>query len=660
MEIEQKVIKTLRKISLEQIYFANSGHSGIALGATNILYAVYKSAKINPQQPNWISRDRIILSAGHGSALLYSVLHLFGFLGIEDLQSFRNFGGLSGHPEITINGVDCSTGALGQGIANAVGMCLAEKFLANKYNDKNKIIDNYTFCICGDGDLMEGISYESASFAGKNKLNKLILLYDANRNTLDSKLSDSFNEDVEMRFKSQGWNVYFADGNNLNEIENAIENAKNSDKPNLIICQTTIGYGSTFADKNLAHSNPFNENSFLAYIRNLGLSEKPFEIDQDVYEFCNNLIIQKQKDYNLWLKCSRSYASKHPKKYRELTKADFNQSIKKIKSIKFKEDVSTRVASNEVLQVVAQNYPNLFGGSADVAEATKAKINDEGYFSPQNLSNRNICFGVREFAMSAICNGLALYSNTILPFASTFLVFSDYAKSSIRMSALMNLKLMYIFTHDSIAVGEDGSTHQPVEQLESLRLIPNLNVFRPSDANETIAGYLLALKSNQPTALILSRQKLPALNCVDLDLAQKGGYVISYEQNKKELHGILIATGSEVELCLKAQKIMQDDGLSIRVISMPCKELFLRQGEKYINKVLREKNRCRLVVEAGATAGWYKLVGLDGAVLGVDDFGETGKQADLYKKFNLTLTEIIKQMDKLIKHNQTIVESIII
>ena len=661
MEIEQEVIKSIRKIGLEQVYYAHSGHTGMVLGATNILYAVFLNAKLTNKEPNWISRDRIVLSAGHGSALLYSVLYHFGFLSLDDIKSFRQFGATTqGHPSVKTCGVDCSTGALGQGLGNAVGLAVAEKFLSSKYNEKMKLIDNYTYCICGDGDLMEGVSYEVSSFAGKNQLNKLIVLYDSNRNTLDGKLDISFNENVKARFEAQNWQVLLVDGNSLDEINQAIKTAQQSEiKPTLIICNTTIGYGSVYADNSIVHGNPFTEETFQKFLDSQDLPTEPYYVSKEVLDFCANLMKEKDKIYQKWLKDYSSFARFHPLKARDLTKSKAEDCAKQLLKVKFKQDTSTREASFLILNELAKIMPNLIGGCADVARSTKVQIQDEGYFSPENYSNRNIAFGVREFAMSTICNGLALYGCGILPFASTLAVFSDYMRSGIRMSALMNLKMLYIFTHDSIGAGEDGATHQPVEQIESFRIMPNVRVFRPCDAKETVAGFRLALKNDAPTLLFLNKYKTPVLQNSSIEGAELGGYVISYESNKKELHGIIIATGSEVHLALQAQKIMQSDGLSIRVVSMPDRELFLKQDKKYQNSVLPKKNKARLVIEAGVDSGWYKIVGLDGMVLGVDDFGESGTRADLYKKFNLTLPNIIKTMDKLIKQNQTIVESII-
>ena len=661
--IEQKIINTMRKLGLNEVVTANSGHTGIILDAAPIVYAIFKSANFTPLVPDWANRDRIVLSAGHGSALLYAALHLFGFLDIEDLKNFRQFGSRTpGHPEISTAGVDASTGALGQGIANAVGLALAEKMLTRYNKPRFNIYDHYTYCLVGDGDLMEGISYESASFAGRYGLNKLIVLYDSNRISLDGRTSMTSNDDIKLRFESCNWNVQIvADGNDCDSILSAIEQAKQSNKPNIIICNTTIGFGSPFADSEKCHSNPFDVATMNETVKKMGLDTEPFKVDEDVYRYCQNLLLPlKNKAYNDWKKLRTRYAIKFPSLSKELS-IDTKKAINKLSSLHFDEALSTRDAGFEILQVVAKNLPNIVGGCADLSKSTKAIIKGSPFFDSEKDSEktgRNIAYGVREHAMGAITNGLALHGEW-LPFCSTFLVFSDYMRYAIRMAAIMKLQEIYVFTHDSIAVGEDGTTHQPVEQIESLRLIPNLNVFRPCDANETVAGYALALASKSPTALILSRQKLPILKGTDTEKAQFGGYVISPERNKKELHGIIIATGSEVELAVEAQKIMEKDGLSIRVVSMPERNLFLRQDKKYIEKVLPSKMKCRLVIEAGTTAGWYKIAGDSGCVLGVDTFGESGKPKELYAKFGLTLPNIVAIMDKLIKENQTIIDSVI-
>lgn len=657
MEIRQKVINTMRALGLNQVVTASSGHTGIVLGAAPLMYSIFASANFNPEDSSWANRDRIVLSAGHGSALLYSALHLFGFLSMEDLQNFRQFGSKTpGHPEITTAGVDVSTGALGQGFANAVGLAFAEKMLEKYNKPKFEIYNHYTYVLVGDGDLMEGISYESASFATKNNLNKLIVLYDSNRISLDGETNITSTENTRERFLACGWNVWeVEDGNDVDAILNCINEAKKSDKPNIIICNTIIGFSSPFANTNKVHSNPFDIVTMNETIKSLGLSAEPFSVEDEVYSHCKALLAQKLTVYNEWKKMRARFGLRYSTSALEI---NTKKAVSKLENVKFKESISTREASHKALQVVAENLPALVGGSADLSKSTLAFIENSDYFSDKTPNGRNIAFGVREHAMGAISNGIALHGE-LLPFCSTFTVFSDYMRYAIRMSAIMSLREIFVFTHDSIAVGEDGTTHQPIEQIESLRLIPNLNVFRPCDANETIAGFKLALISDCPTALILSRQKLPLLNGSNSIEAMKGGYIISPEQNRNELHGIIIATGSEVELAVQAKEIMEKDGLSIRVVSMPDRELFFKQDIKYINKVLPSKMKCRLVVEAGVTAGWYRVAGDDGVVLGIDEFGASGKPKDLYNKFGLTLPNIVKTMDALIKKTQTIVDSVI-
>lgn len=659
MDIQQKTINTMRKLGLNQVLQAKSGHTGIVLGCAPIMYAVYASANINPADPHWFNRDRIVLSAGHGSALLYSAMHLFGFLEIDDLRDFRQIGSkTTGHPEISTAGVDASTGALGQGFSNAVGLALAEKMLQKYNKPKFPLIDHYTYVIVGDGDLMEGISYESASFAGKNGLNKLIVLYDSNRISLDGKTSNAVTEDMILRFQSAGFNVIEVEnGNDYTEILKAIQQAKQSDKPNLIICNTVIGFGSPFADSEKCHSNPFDEESANKVIADLGLNTEPFAVDNDVYEHCQTLINNKLNHYYVWQKLSSKYKLKFGLEWKEIH-FDTKKAVSKLGKMDFKGELSTREIGHKVLNQIAKNLPALVGGSADLSKSTLAYIEDSEYFGSENLNGKNIAYGVREHAMAGISNGLALHGG-VLPFCSTFTVFSDYMRYSIRMSAMMNLKNIFIFTHDSIAVGEDGTTHQPIEQIESLRLIPNLQIFRPADANEVIASYQFALQNEGTTVIILSRQKLPQLENSSIEGTAFGGYIVSPEKNKKELNGIIVATGSEVELAIQAQKAIEKDDLSIRVVSMPNRELFFAQDKKYREKVLPCRMTCRLVVEAGVTAGWYKVAGFDGFVLGIDSFGESGKPVDLYRKFGFTLPNIVKLMDKLIDKNKTKIDSII-
>ncbi|MBQ8761790.1 MAG: transketolase [Clostridia bacterium] len=652
MELEQKVINTMRKIALEEILTANSGHPGVALGGAPILFSIYKSAKICPKNPDWLNRDRIVVSCGHASSLVYSTLHLFGYnVSLEDLKQFRQLGSLTpGHPECNVtNGVDCSTGALGQGFANAVGMAIAEAHLNKKLNKAKNIVNHYTFVMCGDGDLMEGISYESAALAGNLKLNKLIALYDSNNISLDGKLELSSSENVKQRFEACGWQVLLVkDGNNWKSITKAIEKAKLSkEKPTLIICKTVIGYGSKLAGSEKCHGKPFNSEDVMQMCEYFGVSKIQFEIDKDVQDwrdkYAQKGIIEEQK----WHQRVAELKENNKELYNEIWH-DSEKLSKCVNKLKFKEDMATRDAGKIVLNKLAENIPSIIGGSADLVGATKTFIDNSPYMSAINKEGKNIAFGVREHSMAAIANGIALHGG-LKPFVSSFLVFSDYCKYAIRMSALMELPVLYVWTHDSVAVGEDGPTHQPIEQLESLRLIPNHCVIRPADANETAGAYKIAMGENCPVSVVLSRQKLPNIKNSDIDNVAYGGYIISEEQDAKNLDLILIATGSEVSVCIKAQELLEEKGYSVRVVSMPCRELFLKQDKKYQNLVLPKKCNKRISVEAGVTLGWKQIVGDDGITVGIDVFGESGKGSEVMSLYGIDAENIVKIAKKLLK-----------
>lgn len=652
MLVDQKAVNTLRKLSLDQITRAKSGHPGVALGAAPIMYAIFKAgAKYVPNKPDWFNRDRIVLSGGHASSLLYSALHLFGFdLSIRDLKNFRKLNSKTpGHPEYGITpGVDVSTGGLGQGFANAVGFALAEAHIASMYNtDDIKICDHYTFAMCGDGDIMEGVCYESASIAGLLKLNKLIVLYDSNDITLDGSIGFSSNENVVERFKAMGWNVILvANGNDYLPIEKAILKAKKSKtKPTLIICKTTIGYGSELAGSHKCHGTPFNMEQTIGICDKLKVEEVPFEVDYSVSEYCKNVGKKYEKSEEEWVRLKELYKQKYRDKYDELFVKHDKKLCFALDKLEFTKDISTRQASGDILNAIADVEPLLIGGSADLTEATKMVIKKDGFITSTNFNTRNIAFGVREHAMVAISNGMALHGG-LKPFVSTFLVFSDYCKYSIRMSAMMNLPLLYAFTHDSIAVGEDGATHQPVEHIQSLRLIPNLSVFRPADAIETIAGYKFWMLENKPTALILSRQSLPILQGSNIEKALKGGYIVSKEDGGTPKI-VLVATGSEVSLCVEAQKKLQKSGISTRVVSIPCKEIFMQQPKNYIADVL---GTCRrVVVEAGVTSGWEGIASTDGICIGINTFGRSGSKDDVQEFYGITVENIVKNAKKLVK-----------
>ena len=649
--IEEKFINTMRKLALDEITNINSGHPGIALGIAPMLFAVYKNAKICPQKSNYFNRDRIILSCGHGSSVLYACLHLFGYdVSLDDLKDFRKLGSLTpGHPEHGVtDGVDVSTGALGQGFATAVGLALAETHIAAKFNKPNlKICDHYTFVLCGDGDLMEGISYEAMNLAGKFRLHKLIALYDSNGITMTDKLNITSDEDTKLRFLSAGWNVLeVEDGEDYKEVENAIKQAKKSkDKPTIIICKTIIGYKSKLEGLSKCHGSPFKPEETAEICQNLGVSTIPFEIDEDVLSYAKKLKNLGLKEAMSFEETEKEYKINYKKDYDILFNSSKNM-LKALENLKFSKDMSTREAGGIILNKLAEKQNNLFGGGADVAKSTMAYINSSENFSHKNKTAQNIPFGVREHAMSAICNGIALHGG-LQTFASTFLIFSDYMKYGIRQSALMDLPVWYIFSHDSIFIGEDGPSHQPIEQVESLRLIPNLEVFRPADANEAKEAFISAIKSKKPTAFVLSRQKLPLIENKNAADVEKGGYVISKEKNK--LDAIIIACGSEVSLCLKVQESLFKQKIDVRVVSMPCIERFLHQDKTYQNKVLPKTCRKRIAVDVGACDGWYKFVGFEGKVLGINCFGESGKGEDLASLFGIEEKTVIKEVKSVIK-----------
>lgn len=664
MNKEIQAVNNLRVLACDMISNAKSGHPGIALGATPIYLAALKSMKSSAKYSNHILRDRFVLSAGHGSSMLYAGLHLLGYkVTIDDLKNFRQLNSItSGHPEYGVcDGVDVSTGPLGQGVANAVGMALAETHLASIFNKPDlKLFDNYTYCLLGDGCLMEGIANEALSFAGTNKLNKLIFLYDFNAITIDGSISQTFAQDTEKVLNGYGFNVLkVEDGNDVGKIEEAIQKAKHSDKPNFIMIKTSIGKFSPYEGQAKVHGSPLKEEDLKQLRHNVGLDNlAPFEITNDTKNYFEDLKKVKEKDFVTVDKRLAEYKKKYKNEYKLLTKyfGEFKDVDAYLAKLEQTSPMSTRDLSSIVLNELAKHYPNVIGGTADVSASTKAFINDGGKYSSSNPQGRNILYGVREHAMGAISNGIALYGG-LKPFASTFFAFSDYMKNAIRMSAFMNLPVLYILSHDSIAVGEDGPSHQSVEQLLQFRAMPNINVFRPCNLEECEAGYYTSFTSKKPTILALSRQSLPNVRST-MQNALKGGYIISKE-DVGEFNGILIATGSEVGLALDAQKVLKSKGYNVRVVSMPCLELFDAQDKKYKNKILPLNMPSRIAIEAGASLGWYKYVGLDGETICVDEFGKSGKADDLYKYFNITVDHIVDVAIKNIKKNNTRTFSII-
>lgn len=654
-KIEQKVVDTIRVLSVDAIEKANSGHPGMPMGAAPMAYTLWsKFLKGSRNDAKWFDRDRFVLSAGHGSMLLYSLLHLFGYdVTIEDIKNFRQLGSKTpGHPEYGhTHGVETTTGPLGQGISTAVGMAVAEKRLASEFNTQDyTIVDHYTYVISGDGDLMEGISSEACSLAGHLKLGKLIVLYDDNNITIDGSTEVAFTEDVGKRFEAYGWEVISVeDSNSIDEIETALEKAKeNTLKPTLIKVPTTIGFGSpNKAGKSSAHGSPLGLDEVKLTKEALGWDyEEDFYVPEEVKEFMAQLISSKEEERNEWNKKFEEYRNEYPEKAKkwDLWHSDTisTKAFEDEELFNFSDKLATRSAGGQVMNVISKHIPNLMGGSADLNGSTKTYLKGMGDFQASNLTGNNVFFGVREHGMGAILNGMALHGG-LRVFGSTFLVFSDYLKPAIRLSGLMKLPVTYVFTHDSIGVGEDGPTHQPIEHVLSLRCIPNVTVFRPADANETAIAWMEALKKTDgPSILVLSRQNLPTLEQVN-ENASKGGYILVKEEKEKP-DAVLIGTGSEVSLLVEAQKRLKDEGIDTRVVSMLSWEVFDIQSEEYKNEVLPNEIANRLSCEAGSTIGWKKYVGDKGITLGIDEFGASGPGDVLMKEYGFSVENIVKNV----------------
>ena len=642
MDYSQLTINTIRLLSADAINKANSGHPGIALGAAPMGYALWQNIlTFNPSDSKFPNRDRFVLSAGHGSMLNYSLLHLYGFkMSIEDLKNFRQLGSKTpGHPEYGhTHGVETSTGPLGQGVANAVGMAIAESHLASIYNKEGfNVVDHYTYALCGDGCMMEGIEYESASLAGTLKLGKLIVIYDSNNITIEGNTGNAFTEDVAKRHLAQGWQVIdVKDGNDVNAVTKAIKKAKlEKNKPSLIVCHTTIGFGAPNAGSADTHGAPLGDVNTALLRKNLNYDYAPFEVPSEVYAHTKKAINRGKRAEKAWKKMFSEYSKQYPelaKQFLEVTSGKLNK-VDDDSLFEFEKDDATRNLGGIVINKLAKNVPSLFGGSADLNPSTKTYLKGLGDYSPENRAGRNLHFGIREHAMSAICNGMAVHGG-ITPFCSTFFVFADYMKNAIRLSALMNLNVIYVLTHDSIGVGEDGPTHQPVEQLISLRSIPNMKVFRPCDGRETAAAYLCAVNEQGPTSIILTRQTLKSYEGTGKN-ALKGAYILS-DSEKKTPDVILIASGSEVECCMNAKEMLKQDGIDARVVSMPCMELFEKQSKAYKESVIPTSVRKRVCVEAGSSYSWYKYAGIDGAVIGIDKFGLSGPAKQVFELYGIT------------------------
>ncbi|ATZ16352.1 transketolase [Entomoplasma freundtii] len=650
-------LNAMRILGVEAINKANSGHPGIVLGAAPMVFTLFtKIMAIDPQHSQWFNRDRFVLSAGHGSALLYSALHLSGFdLPMDELKRFRQWGSLTpGHPERGLtDGVEVTTGPLGQGIAMGVGMALGEKFLGHRFNKPNfPLINHYTFVLCGDGDLQEGISQEAITFAAKQELHKLILLHDSNDIQLDDKVSEATIENHQKRFEAAGWNVLeINDGEDLEALEAALNQAKKASKPTYIEVKTIIGRGATKEGTNQVHGNPLGTD--LAIVKQRYQWDHPdFVIPQETYDFYKeNVNHRGAKTYHEWEEMRQVYAKEFPNDYQELEKAlnhNWEMNVEALLAATPVQKQATRISSGLVFNQLAQENPTLFGGSADLASSTKIK-GPNGNYGPNNRDGRNVIYGVREFAMGAINNGMAAHGG-ILPVGSGFFVFSDYLKPAMRLASLMKLQNLFIFTHDSIAVGEDGPTHEPIEQLAMVRSIPMHNVFRPADYAETVGAYHYALKDkHHPSTIILTRQDLAQQkhHNVIAEVA-KGAYILADQQNPEVT---LIATGSEVELAVAIQQALLQNNVSSRVVSMPSMNLFEQQPLTYRQQVIDPKT-FRVSLEMGTTYGWGKYVGDEGISFGIDEFGASAPGDEVIAKYGFTADKIVPQILKKLKEKK--------
>lgn len=660
--LDNLCINTIRFLSVDAVQKANSGHPGMPMEAASIAYVLWtRFLRHNPGNPDWPKRDRFVLSAGHGSMLLYSLLYLTGYgVSIDDIKNFRQWGSITpGHPEHGHTpGVEATTGPLGQGFGNGVGMAMAERFLSSLYNRPGHDIFGYNiYSLCSDGDMMEGISSEAASLAGHLGLGNLIYIYLDNRITIEGETSLAFSEDVGSRFRGYDWHVQRIEGNNLREIEDAITVAREEqNRPSLIIARTHIGYGSpNRQDTAAAHGAPLGEEEVRLTKRNLGWPEEPaFLVPREALDHFRKVLERGKALEEEWKKRFERYSREYPDLAGEWKISlerglpeDWKEFIPSFTASQGR--MATREASGKVLNALAPKVPTLFGGSADLAPSCDTHLKDMGDFSSKDYSGRNIHFGVREHAMGAILNGMAL-NKGIIPYGATFLVFSDYMRPSIRMAALMGLRVIYVFTHDSIGLGEDGPTHQPVEHLAALRAIPNLLVMRPSDAAETAVAWEVALERRDgPSALILTRQKVPILDRTLLapaEMLAKGGYILSDAEDPQM---IIIATGSEVSLALEAQKRLSDTGTRARVVSMPSMELFEMQPEDYRNLVLPSDIRARLAIEAASPFGWHRYVGTQGEIMGVTTFGASAPGDVLMEKYGFNIENVVLRARRLVK-----------
>jgi len=651
---DQRAISAIRFLAADAVQKANSGHPGLAIGAAPMAYALWKQMKHNPKNPTWQARDRFILSAGHASMLEYSLLHLFGYdLSMEDIKQFRQLGSkTAGHPEYghTV-GVEATTGPLGQGFAMAVGMAMAEAHLAAIFNREGyPVVDNYTYVLMGDGCMMEGVQAEAASMAGTMKLGKLIALYDSNRITIEGSTDIAFTEDVKARYLAYGWHVQeVLDGEDIDAVTAAIDAAKLTDAPSLIIVHTKIAHGTLKEGKANSHGEPLGAETIAAMRESYGWEYDPFVIPEDIRETYASFLPAFQKAEDAYNAMFADYCKTYPelaKLWEEYHRAELPESLLNDEALFQNGDkpIATRATSGSMLNALNKYLPNLFGGSADLAPSNKTELKGETFFSAEDRTGKNLHFGIREFAMAAACNGVALYGG-LRPYCASFLVFADYLKPALRLSAIMKLPVLYVMTHDSIGVGEDGPTHQPIEQIASLRATPNTLVFRPADAAETAACYVAAMQSGLPSVLALTRQNLPQYEGTGKG-AFRGGYIVRDAVDGKP-DVILMASGSELQCVMEAADRLAEQGIKARVVSMPSTDLFELQDDEYKASVLPKDVRCRVAIEAGTTFGWHKYTGIDGAVIGLDHFGASAPYSVLFPAFGITADAVVETVQKI-------------
>ncbi|MDE9752814.1 transketolase [Staphylococcus delphini] len=652
-------INTIRGLSIDAIEKANSGHPGLPMGAAPMAYTLWtRHLNFNPNSHEYFNRDRFILSAGHGSALLYSLLHVSGSLELDELKQFRQWDSKTpGHPEYHhTQGVEITTGPLGQGFAMSVGMAMAEKHLAAKFNKDIDVVDHYTYVLASDGDLMEGISHEAASLAGHLKLDKLITLYDSNDISLDGEASKAFSEDIKKRFEAYGWNhILVKDGNDIEAIDKAIEEAKGQAGPTIIEVKTIIGYGSpNKSNSNASHGAPLGEEERNLTFESYNLDpSKHFHVEDEVYDIFNSTMIQRaDENEKAWKEKVEQYAEKYPELYKEFEDAMAGKLPEgyenELPKFELGHKGASRADSGDVIQALSKAVPTLFGGSADLASSNKSNVKNETDFSAENGVGKNVWFGVREFAMAAAVNGMAAHGG-LHPYGATFFVFSDYLKPALRLAAIMGLRSTFVFTHDSIAVGEDGPTHEPIEQLAGLRAIPNLNVIRPADGNETRVAWKVAVESNAtPTALVLTRQGLPVLDVEESTVEEgvrKGAYVVFETEKAPEY--VLLASGSEVSLTVDVAKALEEQGKGVRVVSMPNWNAFENQSKAYQDEILLPHVEKRAAVEMAASLGWHKYVGMNGVVVGIDRYGASAPGDLVVEKYGFTKENVLEEIEKL-------------